>query len=254
MNHSFFPSAFDISRCGAINVGRLCQHPQNAHGDEAECDYCDYKGAVNADANNGLACPDCITKVEKKVYDGPIKLNEVLRQSREIDYTVQVKTDVFNLETVSITELRESIWSDESITNKPSKLAETCYDRFNHFKKVIFDLGEQTKEAHAKQRAYQVELNKIVNDLRAEEREKYRILDINYKPAEPKKEVKVKKISVKVKIDKTELREAAKELGVAEYTLQSVCVSKNYTVAQAKAKLSEMMNRAKEESNGQTEG
>ena len=66
MNHKFIPSFTDPLKCGSIiPPGKLCLHDPISHGPEAECDYCDYKGIVDIDANGGLACKNCLNLVIK---------------------------------------------------------------------------------------------------------------------------------------------------------------------------------------------
>lgn len=250
MNHIFLPSQSDPLKCGDLSQMKLCNHSEIAHSDKAECDHCDYVGrGVELDANGDLACPKCINLVVRKeiinTSIGAISINDVLRKSREIDQTVQLTSDIFNLETVAITDIIKSVRADDSISNKPNTIASILWERINHFQKVIFERSEQNKNDNTRQRAYQVELNKIANELRAEEREKYRLIDINYKPRPPKEEVKVKKISVKKKIDKVELREAAKELGIGEFAIQALCVARNITVEDAKQIIRVNMQNAK---------
>lgn len=251
MNHTFLPSQSDPLKCGDISNRKLCGHSEIAHSIEAECDHCDYKGkGIELDANGDLACPNCLNLVVKKevinTSQGVININDVLRKSREIDQSVELTSDIFNLETVSIVELIKSIREDETITNKPNEIAKICFERINHFQKVIFERSQENQKDNSRQRAYQVELNKIANELRAEEREKYRLIDINYKPRPPKEEVKVKKISIKKRLDKTELREAAKRLGIGEFAIQALCVSKNMSVSDAEIMIKKNMDAAKE--------
>lgn len=249
MNHQFIPSSSDESKCGNFVGNRLCHHPFIAHGKEAECDHCDYVGVVESDANNDLACASCLNLVVKKEIinsnHGPIGISEVLRKSRETDYSVELVSDIFNLETTAITEIVNAIRADETITNKPNAIAGAMYDRIRHFQKVIFERSDENKKDYSRQRAYQTELNKIANELRDEEREKYRLIDINYKPRPPKEEIKVKKVSLKKKIDKTALREAAKELGIGEFVIQALCVSQNLSVEDAKIKIKVNMEKAR---------
>lgn len=160
--------------------------------------------------------------------------SKVIETSRAIDASIQVRTDLFNAATVAIMDIKTAIDADTTITNKPAKLAETLMDRFNHYKQVVFELNEKIVEAGTQQKAIQVYLNQLANSLRAEEREKYRITDINYKPNAPTvKAVKTITTRKSTKLDKVELRKYAAEIGIAEYTLQSFVVSKGVTVAEA---------------------
>lgn len=255
MNHAFLQSMSDSLKCGMIVGSRLCNHDERAHTNEADCDYCNYVGIVQIDANNGLACPNCLNKVVKKEVintngSSVISINDVLRKSKEIDYSLAIKTDIFNANTTAIQALKESVYSDDTIpaSNKASQIAGLIYDRVKHFQKLIFDKSEEVKDLNSSQRQYQVELNKIANELRADERAKYQAIDISYKPnkqADKFKEPSVKKINVKKKLDKVELRQAASELGIAEFTLQALCVSQNLSVNDAKIKMKSVIENSR---------
>jgi len=147
---------------------------------------------------------------------------KVLIESRTIDSAIVVKTDLFNAATVAIMDLKKAIDNDETITNKPYALASELKDRFEHFKTVVFDLNNQLVEAGNQQKAIQVYLNNLANQLRAEEREKLKIADINYKPNLVKnptlRTIKTSGTSSK-KATKGEIKKAAQANGFSEFTL-----------------------------------
>lgn len=241
------------------------------------CDVCEKNGIkVMAKYGNMLFCDECWSKEQKSVetINDPIEqarriseanarveaqraqhpiasigINEVLRQSREIDNSVTIRTDLFNAATVSIIELKKAIDSDASIDNKPYALAEELKRRFEHHKNLVFELNQQLAEHGNQQRAIQVYLNQLANNLRAEEREKLRIADINYKPAPPKtvstKSITTKQTSKKTKIDKVELRKYAGEIGVSEFMLQMIVVQKGISVSEAAGLLKKSIEDAK---------
>lgn len=171
------------------------------------------------------------------------KMNQALRESQRIDSSIQVKTDLFNAATVSIIELKKSIDSDETITNKPFALAEQLMSRFTHFKSTIFELNQKIVEAGNQQKAIQVYLNQLSNTLRVEEREKLKITDISYKPAQTKIS-SPKPIKVSTKLNKVELRKYAAELGVSEFTLQMIVVQKGISVVEAAKLIQASINSA----------
>jgi uncharacterized coiled-coil protein SlyX len=149
-----------------------------------------------------------------------------LKESRDIDNRVTVRTDLFNAATIAIAELKKSIDSDETITNKPYALAVELQNRYSHYKQVIFELNEKVVEASNQQKAIQIYLNNLANTLRQEEREKLKIQDINYKPRAVRT-VSAKAIKLsKKKLDTKELRKYAAELGVPEFTLRMVAIQK----------------------------
>jgi len=177
------------------------------------------------------------------------KMAIALEASRAVDNAIQVRTDLFNAATTSIIELKAQIDGNADITNKPYALAEELTKRFEHHKQVVFELSEQIVAAGNSQKAIQIYLNQLANSLRAEEREKLKIADINYKP-NPVKPVKTKAIKTTgstKKLDKTELRKYAAELGVSEFTLQMLCVSKGISPETAANQLRKSINEAKSE-------
>lgn len=223
-----------------------------------ECDYCD-----NTESNidslkewDGDKCPTCIL-AEKSIPDkpkmsepSPISVNEVLKQSREVDNSVQVRTDLFNAKTLAIVDLKKAIDEDDAIENKQFTLAQELMNRFNRQKSVIFELNEKLVAATNEQRAIQVYLNQLANKLRQEEREKLKLQDINYKPKPvPTQKVTRKRIKLsKKKIDKKELVAAANELGVSQHILHMLIIQKNLTVQEAAKVLKKNIEAAKAKS------
>lgn len=227
-----------------------------------ECEVCDNTNVpLSLHYGNMWFCDDCwlkeenFKKTEVPIITEPInetnKLEQVsLEVSRTIDNSIQVRTDLFNAATVSIMELKKSIDENPEIANKPYVLAQELTNRYDHFKSIIFELNEKMVEAANNQKAIQIYLNQLANQLRSEEREKLRIQDINYKPTI--KTTRVKSVSTSqtkksTKLDKVMLRKYAAELGVAEFTLQMVAVSKGLTVEEAAKLLSKSINQAKSE-------
>lgn len=171
-------------------------------------------------------------------------VNTAIAEAAKLDATVQVKTDLFNAATVAIVELKARIDVDTTIENKPYALASELMTRFTHFKNVVFELNQKIVEAGNQQKAIQVYLNQLANSLREDERNKLKLSDINYKPTATKPIVKAVKTTAR-KLDKVELRKAAAELGVSEFTLQMVVVQKGISVADAAKMLRQSINVAK---------
>lgn len=181
--------------------------------------------------------------------------NSVIVESKAVDATIQIRTDLFNAATMSIVALKESIDKDDSISNKPYELAKILKEKFDHYKSVVFEINKQLVEAGNQQRAIQVYMNNLANSLRSEERDRLRIADINYRPQTAKVPT-VKKIGpAKKKFDKVELRNAVmafnKEIGkdsktgVTEFLVQGMVVSGNCSISEAIDKIRTMMAQAK---------
>lgn len=225
MDHPFTPSLSDATLCGR------CKKDALTHTDMAVCEACPNIGNVEMFADMAL-CQSCYANELKAVkdYQAPEKqeqrLNDALNRVRAIDQQVQLRTDIFNAETVAIIEIKNLIDNDEGIVNKPYALASMLTERYLHFKKIIFELGEQQIEKQNQQRAIQTYLNNLANQLRAEEREKLKISDINYQPQAPK--LSSTKVTPKKKtFDKVELAKYAGEVGLPLATFQMLCVQRN---------------------------
>ena len=200
---------------------------QQARVDAANQFYNERSAAMKVGSNNTAAIP----------------INEVLQASRKTDASIQVRTDIFNASTVAIIELKKAIDDDVNITNKPFALASELKNRFEHFKNVIFELQQKVVDAASEQRAIQTYMNTLANQLRAEEREKLKLQDINYKPSPPKI-AKPKTIKTTgAKVDKKELRKVAQELGVSEVTLKMMVVATGKTISEAAAAIKAMANK-----------
>lgn len=226
-----------------------------------ECEVCDKKHTeenpvkITVHYGNMWFCDECWVKEQSATAE--IKANQqttqvvtnALQQAARVDNTVQVRTDLFNAETVSIINLKAEIDNNPEIANKPYVLAQELINRFEKFKSVIFEYNEKIVEANNAQKAIQVYLNQMANQLRSEEREKLKIADINYQPTKvkPVKPTAIKTTGTKkaTKLDKVELRKAAAELGVAEFTLQMVVVAKGCTIAEAAEMLKKSIAAAK---------
>lgn len=218
-----------------------------------ECDYCESTDSI-IKIGDTYSCPLHRNEASKANtpstnVPAPISVNEVLKQTRAVDNSVSVRTDLFNAETVALDDIKKAIMADETITNKPFALATEVHARYKKFQEVIFALKEQIDEAMNKQRADQIYLNNLANTLRADEREKLKIQDINYKPRNVAMPVNKKTIKmVKTRIDVKELRAAAAKLGIPEFTLKMIIIQKHLTVAQALAMFEKNIADAKAKS------
>lgn len=237
-------------------------HNNKKIGDCEICPKTDIEITVHY--GNMWFCDECWTKEEalaaknrspeeqqKRVdaYKDSVE-SRVIETSRAIDSTIQVRTDLFNAATIAIVDIKKAIDENPEIPNKPFALAEELTSRFKHFSEVIFKAQESIIEAGNNQKAIQVYLNQLANSLRAEEREKLKISDINYKPQavkSPVKKVSTSGTKKSGKLDKAELRKYAAELGIAEFTIQMLCVAQGITPEQAANKLRKSINEAKSE-------
>jgi len=229
-----------------------------------ECDYCDETEGI-IKIGDSLTCPthrDQATIGEdnnQAHYDAiknretitpAIEVNEVLRQTKAIDTAVAVRTDLFTAETIAIDTIKVAILGDDTITNKPYALAQAVHARYTKYKEVIFEHQQLINEETNKQRAAQIYLNNLSNQLRADEREKLKIADINYKPRAVAMKVTPKaQRLVKARIDVKELRMRAAELGIPEFTFKMILIQKHLTVEAAYQMFKANIDAAKAKSN-----
>jgi len=240
MNHSFQPS-IGSNKCSKCHLAEV------SHTDKAECDACSYVGQCEIYhsrimAKDMLLCPSCKSK-EDESTNIFFHENQRIKEIKAIDYSVKVKDDIFNAETVSIIEVKEVIEKDESIPSekKHYALAEFLKHRHLEFSKLIFDEQNKINEDRNRQRAIQSYLNVLSGKLRNEEREKLQLEHIDYKPSE--KPISKPKSITTIKFDKVELVKYANELGLPMSTIQTICVKKNMTPIQAAEHLKKIMSQ-----------
>ena len=268
MNHTFSPSLTDVTICGT------CKYDVISHTDMATCECCPKVGNMNVYAGM-LLCSECIQK--EKDHQSPEKQAERLKAAQEVykereinhritsdaihaqsgsllnidslidkarvsDMSVQVRTDIHNADTVAIIEVFAAVDANPEVPadKKAFAKAEFLKNRVEHFQKVIFDANQQIIEANNHIRVHQSELNKMVNLLRADEREKLKLATPEYKPAPVKSpsERKPRAVRKPAKFDKKELMDAAVKIQLAGipmewHVLQMMCTRRDMTPKQA---------------------
>lgn len=232
----------------------------NGHTKTGDCEVCEKKDVtITCHYGNMWFCDDCWLLEEQataanntpEAQEARViaSKNETLVAVKEIDNSIQIRTELFNAATVAIMDIKKAIDDDANIANKPYALASALKDRFEHFKQVVFQLNEQLIEAGNNQRAIQQYLNNMANQLKAEEREKLKIQDLSYQP-KPVKQPTVRKIGTsqtkpKTKVDKAELAKAVKDTGVSEFMITQICLAKGCTVSEAVAIIKKSIEDAK---------
>ncbi len=230
MNHTFTPIIDEngIEKCS------ICNRKQNTHG---QCECCPNTDTL-VKFKTMMMCLDCYEKEKKLTEESTLgaagrvaDLNAAIRESQVIDVSINTRSDFFNAATIAIADLKAAIDADTNIENKNLKLAEVLMERFAHFKSVAFELQEKIVEANNHQKAIQVHLNTLANSLRAEEREKLKIQDLNYKPnpIKPAKDSVTRINKPKKNFTQAEVVAAAKKCGANIFTIQAMCVAKNTT-------------------------
>lgn len=221
--------------CGRADEG---MHITLRYGNLPMCDTC-WEREQNAQAEN-------MTPEKQQARVDAQKLS--IEMSRNIDNTITVRTDVFNAKTVAIVDLKKVIDENPEIVNKPFTLAAELKERFTKLQEKGFALQNELTDVATEQRAIQVYMNNLANQLRAEEREQLKIADISYKPGAVKipavKALKTTGTSSK-KATKADIKKAAQELGIAEFTLASFVVMSGGNLETAVSKIRKSMEDAK---------
>lgn len=194
-------------------------------------------------------CEECAAQSEKAVKELQTHMSNY--QLNRISNLIETRTDIFNADTIAIVELKARIDADPNVANKAYELARILREDYDHTVARVFELNEQLQVAGNKQKAIQSYLNELSNQLRNDEREKLRIADINYKPNPIQPKVKSisttgTKSAAKKKATKAEIKDAAKSLGIAEFTLHAFVLQSGGDLEVAVNKIKASIEAAKQ--------
>lgn len=241
MNHNFLPSTVEalLGKCA------ICRRPEIDHTDRATCDHCSCSGVEMFLWLDILLCAECVEKQNQaqqrivETADQRVAAARLIEQSRKIDNSITVFTEIFNAKTVAIHELWKAIEGDPSIpaNEKHFKLASVLDERYQHLKDILFSKRKELGELESEQRAIQVYYNDLAKSLREHEREKLRLKDNTYIVQEPKVVKQPKTVTVKKPYDKALIKTTAAKYGLPEAALQMICVAKNITPEEAAQRL-----------------
>lgn len=199
-----------------------------------QCESCYENEAV--DTLKGIKlCQSCYeTELRAlKVITPEVQAEESpLDKIKKYDQTLQVRSDIFNAEIASLSEIKKVILVDNRIINKNFKYCEVVQERVDHLKKLIFEKQQELNELHSRARVNQQSLMEYANKLREEEREKLKLQDLSYKPSVVKI-AKAKTVSIKKKVDRVavkgfvnQLNEEFPNLNFTEALFQMMMVQK----------------------------
>lgn len=257
--HNFKAGTIDATKCVH------CKRTNDMHS----CDVCgNPEVAVQLKYGNMLMCGVCTETEERleKENNSPanisarvntataevINAQEIILKSRAIDASIEIDSDVFNAETTPILELKKAIDENTEITNKPYALAEELKTRFEKFQSAIFEREKQNMEDRTKQRAIQSYMNQLANSLRAEEREKLKIQDMNYQP-KPVKSHTVKPIKTSGtaspstrKSTKADVEKFSKEYSIPAHMIAMLMVAKGIPAEDAARQIKKSIDAAKQ--------
>jgi len=192
-----------------------------------DCDCCpDSKMVKCVETFGMMMCEGCIAK------QGAV--STFIAETRTIDTSIQVKTDIFNAKTVAAVELRGAIMADASIADdmKEYEYAKATAARQAHLSKVIFEREQQLLEDKNELRMWQTQTNHAVAKLKAEYQAHFKSNDLNYKPQAPKS-VKPKAIKKAPKFDKVAVMAAAGKYGVPAGAVQMSVLQHHWTPDEA---------------------
>lgn len=241
MNHSF------VLTVGSDKCAK-CRRPEIDHTDHAVCEACPNIGPCQMypDVNGILLCQSCIDREEmirnsessqiKRVEEMKADATTRMEAAQSVDRSIQMRSDVFNAQTVSIIELKQIIDVDTNIKpeEKHFALAKVLTERLNQFKKAIFEKNEEMVNMVNQQRAVQTYLNDLANKLRKEQREEIHLRDVSFPVAPIKSPTKPRNSGAPTKkFDKTEVRKFAALAGMPDSVIQMTCIAKNITPEQA---------------------
>ena len=187
---------------------------RNSQPIKGDCEVCNAVAVeVWMEHGNILMCKDCREK-EHAAVSQEKTATRMIEESRVIDSSIKLKTDVFLAHTVAAVELRGAIEADESIAadQKEYVYATECMTRFKHLQQVIFEKRQELNEQENGLRMWQVNVQTAAGKLRSDLRAQFKELDINYQPAPPTKKVHTQKpVKPGKRFDKAALFEAAKK-------------------------------------------
>ncbi len=196
------------------------------------------KSLATADKRVADSKTDMLERLANTVESSIIPIDK-LAEELPIDETIKVKSEYFNVKTLSIIDMKAQIDADTTIVNKHFELAARQKTRFLHLRTTLFDIKEIEVTITSEMRGIQQFFNTHVNNLRTKEREKLKLQDLTYQPIASKPISKSRKPKAP-KFDKVELARLAKEIGIPEFTIQTICVAKGIQPQEAADELKKL--------------
>lgn len=235
MDHTFIKPTSGEDSCTRCKYTEI-QHSKT----EAVCECCTNVGEVERRYGNMLMCDTCwnkeqaISKEHMSPENQQKRLNEYLERSRKIDEQVKVKTDLFNAATIAAVELKAAIQQDDNIpvAEKDFTYARTCFERFTHFQKVVFEERQALLKNEEAMRMWQVQTRMMAAQLSAELREQFKQADLTYQPVAPKS-IKPAATKVGKKFDAEDVRNMAAKYNVPMAAVQMLVVARKITPEEA---------------------
>jgi len=166
----------------------------------------------------------------------------MLVQAKQIDTAVVLKTDIFTAKTPAAVELQAAILADDAIPeeNKDYAYAKATFDRFMHFKQVVFNQRAELLAAENEMRMWQVNAQEAAGKVHGEAKAEFRALDNNYQPTMPAAP-KPKPGKSPASYKRDELNDASKKYNVPKDAVRMTMISQNMNAENAAKFLAGLM-------------
>lgn len=246
--HKFTPSGLDKTLCGS------CKRVYKDHSPIAQCEACPKIGPCELFGDMLLCVATCYPQeiaaqealkataeqrviasrnatLQAQAAEKPMTLDALVKHTQKVDQGIEMSSDIWNAKTEALAELIKAVDADSTVDNKPYARAHVTMERIETFQKAIFDAEQQLVDARVGLRQAKTYLNTIIQDLREDERERFRLKDITY-PVKPEKTKKAKpQASGKVKVSAKALLEQAKRwadiTGIGVNAIHATMVQRN---------------------------
>ncbi len=217
-------------------------HPTSVRkGYQGICEVCDKQSEIFNTRGNIKMCQECIED-EKQHLETAILANRVISDMRAVDTQSELKADIFNAQTIAITELKASIWADENIPDERKQYVYTqeCTKHFEILQKRVFDKRQELLTDENAQRAWQVAAQTAAGALTAVEREHFKKLNVSYQPTQVKSIKPGKSKSPSKNYKGNELREACAKYNVPTQIIQLMILQRGITAEVAAKEFAEI--------------
>ena len=210
MNHKF------VANTSAPAICVKCSKDVVAHSEYATCEMCKKFPCVVNVVEDYLMCPACefgelqakqelkdnhvsetpepIARLENERFNAPSNQVENIAKGNGISPLTDLPMggdEFFNAETMATLELEKKIFSDDTIPQDKKWVffVEQMQARRGHMQKALVESVALLKEIRSRDASINRSINLLASKLRASEKEKLKIQDINYVPVTPPKKV-----------------------------------------------------------------
>ena len=218
-------------------------HPTTVRrGYQGVCEVCDKQSEVFNTQGNIKMCQGCIEE-ERQHLENVTLANRVITDMRAVDTVSELKADIFNAETIAITELKAAIWADENIPEARKQFVYTqeCERHFLASQKRVFEKRQAVIDEESIQARWQTAAQTAAGQLSAVEREHFKKLNMSYQPTQVKTPKPGKSKTPSKSYKGNELREACAKYNVPAPIIQLMVIQRNMTAEAAAKEYSEIL-------------